>query len=62
MWHVPMSLLGHRHTLAYAAKIGQAVDTLAARQVPIWLIGSSQGSTAAVGGAAGWAARSPESS
>jgi hypothetical protein len=47
-----MSLLGYRHTPAYAAAIGQAVAHLHARAgVPIWLIGSSQGTTAAVGAA-----------
>ena len=48
-----MSLLGYRHTPAYAAAIGQAVDDLHARaDVPVWLIGSSQGTIAAVGAAA----------
>jgi hypothetical protein len=48
-----MSLLGYRHTPAYAAVIGQAVDFLRVRaNVPVWLVGTSQGATAAVGGAA----------
>ena len=48
-----ISLLGHRHTAAYAATIGQAVDfTRDHAKVPVWLVGTSQGSTAAVGGAA----------
>ena len=48
-----MSLLGHRHTAAYAATIGQAVDFVRGRTAaPVWLIGTSQGAPAAVGGAA----------
>jgi hypothetical protein len=48
-----MSLLGHRHTPAYAATIGLAVDFVRSRaNVPVWLVGTSQGSTAAVGGGA----------
>ena len=48
-----MSLLSHRHTLAYAATIGQAVDFVRSRaNVPVWLVGTSQGSTAAVGAGA----------
>jgi pimeloyl-ACP methyl ester carboxylesterase len=48
-----MSLLGYRHTAAYAATIGQAVDFVRDHaQVPVWLVGASQGSAAAVGGAA----------
>jgi hypothetical protein len=48
-----MSLLGYRHTPAYAAAMGQAVDFAHSRtNVPVWLVGTSQGSTAAVGGAA----------
>ncbi len=48
-----MSLLGHRHTAAYAATIGQAVDFVRSRaKVPVWLVGTSQGATAAVGGGA----------
>lgn len=48
-----MSLLGYRHTPAYAAAIGQAIDFIRSRAaVPVFLVGSSQGATAAVGGAA----------
>src|SRR5207245_6852330 len=48
-----MSLLGYRHTPAYAATIGQVVDFVRSRtDVPVWLVGTSQGATAAVGGAA----------
>ena len=48
-----MSLLGYRHTAAYAATIGEAVDFVRSRaNLPVWLIGTSQGTTAAVGGAA----------
>ncbi len=48
-----MSLLGYRHTEGYAAAIGKAVDDLkGSTGVPIWLVGSSQGTIAAVGGAA----------
>jgi hypothetical protein len=48
-----MSLLGYRHTEAYAAAIGQAVDDLKRRAgLPVWLVGSSQGAIAAVGAAA----------
>src|ERR1700755_1733082 len=48
-----MSLLGHRHTPAYAATIGQAVDLGRSRAIiPVWLVGSSQGSIAAVGAGA----------
>ena len=48
-----MSLLGHRHTPAYAATIGQAVDFVRSRtNVPVWLVGTSQGATAAVNGGA----------
>ena len=48
-----MSLLGYRHTPAYAAAIGEAVDFVRTRtNVPVWLVGTSQGATAAVGGAA----------
>ena len=38
---------------AYAATIGQAVDFVRSRaNVPVWLVGTSQGATAAVGGGA----------
>jgi pimeloyl-ACP methyl ester carboxylesterase len=48
-----MSLLGYRHTSAYAAVIGQAVEFVRNRaNVPVWLVGISQGTTAAVAGAA----------
>src|SRR5437763_2234302 len=48
-----MSLLGYRHTPAYAAALGQAVGFVRSRaSVPVSLIGISQGTTAAVGGAA----------
>ena len=48
-----MSLLGYRHTEAYAAAIGQAVDHLKGdADLPIWLVGSSQGAIAAIGAAA----------
>ncbi len=48
-----MSLLGYRHTPAYAATIGQAVDFVRSRaNAPVWLVGASQGATAAVGAAA----------
>jgi pimeloyl-ACP methyl ester carboxylesterase len=48
-----MSLLGYRHTAAYAATIGQVVDFVRSHaNIPVWLVGSSQGSTAAVSGGA----------
>jgi pimeloyl-ACP methyl ester carboxylesterase len=48
-----MSLLGHRHTAAYAATIGQAVDFGRSHaNIPVWLVGASQSSTAAVSGGA----------
>jgi hypothetical protein len=47
------SLLGRRHLPAYAEAIGKAIDFGRARAaLPVWLIGTSQGSTAAVNGAA----------
>jgi hypothetical protein len=47
------SLLGRRHLPAYAEAIGKAIDLGRARAaLPVWLIGTSQGSTAAVNGAA----------
>jgi pimeloyl-ACP methyl ester carboxylesterase len=47
------SLFGYRHTPAYAAAIGEAVDFLHKRaNVPVWLVGTSQGAIAAVGAAA----------
>lgn len=46
-------LLGLRHTPYYAAAIDRAVDFARSRaNAPVWLIGTSQGSTAAVNGAA----------
>jgi hypothetical protein len=48
-----MSLFGYRHTPPYAERIGEAVDFVRSRaKVPVWLVGTSQGSTAAVGGGA----------
>jgi hypothetical protein len=48
-----MSLLGYCHTPVYATAIGEAVGFVAGRaNVPVWLVGTSQGTTAAVGGAA----------
>jgi hypothetical protein len=48
-----MSLLGYRHTPAYAAAIGEVVDIIRNRAtVPVWLIGTSQGAIAAVNGGA----------
>ncbi len=48
-----MSLLGYRHTAAYAATIGQAVDFIRSHaNIPVWLVGASQGSTAVVSGGA----------
>jgi len=47
------SLLGERHTPGYLAAIDSAVDFARSRAaVPIWLVGTSQGSTAAANGAA----------
>ena len=46
------SLLGQRHTPEYAEAIGRAVDFAAGKaRAPIWLVGTSQGSTAAADGA-----------
>jgi pimeloyl-ACP methyl ester carboxylesterase len=48
-----MSLLGQRHTPSYAARIGEVVNFVRQRtQAPVWLLGASQGATAAVGAAA----------
>ncbi|MGE0258993.1 MAG: alpha/beta hydrolase [Alphaproteobacteria bacterium] len=48
-----MSLLGYRHTPGYAAAVGKAVDHLkGGADLPIWLVGTSQGAIAAVGAAA----------
>jgi len=47
------SLLGQRHTPAYAATIGRAIDYIRTRtSAPIWLVGTSMGSIAAANGAA----------
>lgn len=46
-------LMGRRHTPAYAAAIDRAVDFARSRvNAPVWLVGTSQGSTAAANGAA----------
>ena len=47
------SLLGQRHLPAYADAIGRAIDFgRSCANLPVWLIATSQGSTAAVNGAA----------
>jgi pimeloyl-ACP methyl ester carboxylesterase len=47
------SLMGRRHTPAYAELIGRAIDVARSRtNVPVWLIGTSMGSIAAANGAA----------
>jgi hypothetical protein len=47
------SLLGQRHTPGYAAAIDRAIDFARTRaNAPVWLVGTSQGSTAAANGAA----------
>jgi pimeloyl-ACP methyl ester carboxylesterase len=47
------SLTGRRHLPAYAEAIGRAIDFGRSRAaVPVWLIGTSAGTTAAVNGAA----------
>lgn len=47
------SLLGQRHTPAYATAIDRAIDFARTRaNAPVWLVGTSQGSTAAANGAA----------
>jgi len=49
----PSSLLGRRHTPAYAETIGRAVDFVRTRaNAPVWLVGTSMGSIAAANGAA----------
>jgi pimeloyl-ACP methyl ester carboxylesterase len=49
----PSSLMGQRHTAAYAETIARAVDFVRTRTTaPIWLVGTSQGSIAAANGAA----------
>ena len=46
------SLMGQRHSPAYADAIGRAVDFARSRaNAPVWLVGTSQGSTAAANGA-----------
>jgi len=48
-----MSLLGYRHTPAYAAQLGEVVDFIHTRtSAPVWLVGTSQGAIAAVSGGA----------
>jgi pimeloyl-ACP methyl ester carboxylesterase len=47
------SLMGQRHTPAYAASIAGAIDFARTRaNAPVWLVGTSQGSIAAANGAA----------
>ena len=47
------SLLGQRHTPDYADAIGRAADFARTKaNAPLWLVGTSQGSTAAANGAA----------
>jgi len=47
------SLMGQRHTPAYAGAIDRGVDFARSRaNAPVWLVGTSQGSTAAANGAA----------
>jgi hypothetical protein len=47
------SLLGQRHLPAYADAISRAIDFARSRaNLPVWLIGTSQGTIAAVNGAA----------
>lgn len=46
------SLFGKRHTPEYAEAIGRAIDFATSKaRAPIWLVGTSQGSTAAANGA-----------
>ena len=52
------SLLGQRHLPAYADAMARAIDFAHSRaNLPVWLIGTSQGSTAATNGAAHLGAR-----
>jgi hypothetical protein len=52
------SLMGQRHTPAYAQTIGRAIDVVRSRaNAPVWLIGTSMGSIAAANGAAHLAGR-----
>lgn len=47
------SLMGQRHTAAYAAAIDRAIDFAQSRvNAPVWLVGTSQGAIAGVNGAA----------
>lgn len=47
------SLIGRRSTSAYAAELDRVVDFARSRSnVPVWLIGTSQGATGAVNGGA----------
>lgn len=47
------SLVGQRHTPTYADAIGRAVDFVRGRvAAPVWLVGTSAGTTAAANGAA----------
>ena len=49
----PSSLMGQRHTPAYADDIARGVDFVRTRaNVPVWLVGTSMGSIAAANGAA----------
>jgi hypothetical protein len=49
----PSSLLGRRHTPAYADAIARAIDFTRTRaNAPVWLVGTSMGSIAAANGAA----------
>ena len=53
------SLFGQRSQPGYAGALGVAVDFARSRSnVPVWLVGNSQGSIAAVNGARASAARS----
>jgi pimeloyl-ACP methyl ester carboxylesterase len=47
------SLLGERHASEYVAAVDRAIDFARSRiNAPVWLVGTSQGSTAAANGAA----------
>jgi pimeloyl-ACP methyl ester carboxylesterase len=49
----PSSLMGQRHTPAYADTVARAIDFVRTRaNVPVWLVGTSMGSIAAANGAA----------
>jgi pimeloyl-ACP methyl ester carboxylesterase len=48
-----LSLIGHRHTEAYADAVGCAVDFARSKaNVPVWLVGTSAGTTGAANAAA----------